>query len=75
MTEREGNQIRVRVSYQDLREFADLCARLDEYAGPREATGARCTERESGGVQCELPAGHLGGHACPEALARYRRVR
>lgn len=31
----------------------------------------RCTERESGGLQCELPANHEGKHACPEALRRW----
>jgi hypothetical protein len=30
----------------------------------------RCEARESGGVQCELPASHDGNHACPEALTR-----
>lgn len=28
----------------------------------------QCTERESGGYQCERPMCHDGGCACPEAL-------
>ncbi len=31
----------------------------------------RCTARESGGARCELPAGHDGEHACPQALAEF----
>lgn len=33
--------------------------------------GLRCQERESGGVQCELPLGHDGKHACPDAMAQW----
>ncbi|HEY3493804.1 MAG TPA: hypothetical protein VGK73_03925 [Polyangiaceae bacterium] len=32
----------------------------------------RCQARESGGVQCELPAGHASEHMCPGALGRFR---
>ena len=41
--------------------------------------GERCSAQDSAGVQCERPAGHdgaeqpNGGHACPEALASFRR--
>ena len=31
----------------------------------------RCLAKESGGVRCELPEGHEGDHACPDALAAY----
>lgn len=39
---------------------------------------ARCPVTDgygTGGVQCELAAGHAGPHECPEALARFEASR
>jgi len=36
---------------------------------------ARCPKRESRGIQCELPAGHEGLCACPEALDNWNKRR
>jgi len=36
---------------------------------------ARCPKRDSGGIQCELPAGHEGLCACPEALDKWKKRR
>jgi hypothetical protein len=48
------------MNFFDKREAAERAARIVQ----------RCPARESGGVQCELAAGHEGEHACPEAIAR-----
>jgi hypothetical protein len=39
--------------------------------GGEDETMARCEARDSNGVRCERERDHDGGHACPEALARF----
>ena len=48
-----------------------------DYAIRMEAwlDGQRCTERESGGVQCEKDANHPDKCGSPEALDRWVRMR
>lgn len=56
------------------RHFASVCFRSGWQAARRALSlpeeSDRCPQRESGGVRCEMPWGHEGACACPEALAR-----
>lgn len=44
-------------------------------AAGSEPEGRPCPATDSGGTPCEKLAGHEGGHACPEALARFHARR
>jgi hypothetical protein len=62
-----------------LRYRNESLALWDEARLRREtrSAGERCKAREGDGTgeQCELPLGHEGGHACPQALRAFLKSR
>lgn len=47
--------------------------RMRESIERQLAEANRCTSRDSGGAQCERPAGHEGGHAAKRAADAHER--
>lgn len=62
-------------NYRRAFEYLDCIDTNARKLRARRRPDSRCPDRESGGARCELPEGHPGPHACPEALASFVKAR